>query len=770
MNRMLIRFTLLAVAATACPADVLCERWGGKGKGLAYPGTMTVAVDGKSRRIRFDLSALPTGAKVYHASLHCAAAGDVQPLEPVQIRPIEGTDGDGKPRPAAEPLKLEAPFYRSFDVTAAVARWVAEPKTNLGLAVVRFDNWDAGRTFLEVQYEGAGRDLPAQVTGLRAVHHDGQTFLIFRELAGFRPAAEKVFWVEDTTKGRKQRFKSPGVGESGRPRIPAITLKTLRDLAGLSVAGRKAPRQMQPIRVVRKVPHVRYRVYRSRRPITAKTIAAARFVGEAAPLCAVIERMRIIISHGEYYWPEEDPDSVLPTWCYADGKPVAPGEAFFVHTPRAGGRFYYAVTTMQDGREDLAAFTAANSLAAPVAEVPADPQPVLQYVKPSRKGDRGGMAYYHAYWPAPPVANVPRQDPVRVIVGRMPKDEGPLGLLVKPSAGNRFFLERVEARRGRVLLLIEEDLRYSPMLGYSQGRGTLRSFAESRVDYYSVRYLLANIRWARGRHRIDPARIACDGAMHFAIRHPQLFRKVVLGPFGLDMDRKWNPGVRTLAARLGPAETTRTVDGHRAWDVVSLPWYLAQDPGRDIPALLCYFTQPKDGNHGAEYGWQDDPKGLSALQRFRQPHVAKWGRARICAEVTEGLAKMRWDRSVPAFSRCTLDNNPGNGDPDDGEPWGQINGYLLWEYDTIVDEPGRWEMTVYLVADCPEARCTVDVTPRHRSRFHPTPGARFRWTNTDLSTGRPLQSGTATADRWGLVTLKALIVTKGRNRIRIDAR
>jgi len=41
-----------------------------------------------------------------------------------------------------------------------------------------------------------------------------------------------------------------------------------------------------------------------------------------------------------------------------------------------------------------------------------------------------------------------------------------------------------------------------------------------------------------------------------------------------------------------------TVDGHKAWDIVDIRYQLSLDPGKDIPYMACFFTQPKDGNHG----------------------------------------------------------------------------------------------------------------------------------------------------------------------------
>jgi hypothetical protein len=128
---------------------------------------------------------------------------------------------------------------------------------------------------------------------------------------------------------------------------------------------------------------------------------------------------------------------------------------------------------------------------------------------------------------------------------------------------------------------------------------------------------------------------------------------------------------------------------------------------------------------------------------------------------------IRLDQSLPAFGRCSLDDDPGAGDPKDGDPKGQINLYLDWETEDVVDEPGRWEMTVGLIDKAPAAECTVDLTPRRCQRFKPGPGRALRWTNVSRADGREVQSGEVKPDALGLVTLERVVVSKGRNRIRI---
>ena len=78
---------------------------------------------------------------------------------------------------------------------------------------------------------------------------------------------------------------------------------------------------------------------------------------------------------------------------------------------------------------------------------------------------------------------------------------------------------------------------------------------------------------------------------------------------------------------------------------------------------------------------------------------------------------LRVDRSQPAFTRCSLDNDPGRGDPRDGDPRAQVNLYLFWETGDVVDQPDCWEMTVGLVKTAPKDTCTVNITPRRLRRL-----------------------------------------------------
>ena len=128
-------------------------------------------------------------------------------------------------------------------------------------------------------------------------------------------------------------------------------------------------------------------------------------------------------------------------------------------------------------------------------------------------------------------------------------------------------------------------------------------------------------------------------------------------------------------------------------------------------------------------------------------------------------------RSLPAFTRCSLDDNPGDGDPEVGARDGQSNLYLTWDTtaENVVDEVGRWSLLLKLNKPAPKDACTVDVTPRRCFQFRAREGSKVTWRNVSAE-GAELQSGEVEADKWGLVTAPAVQVTRGGNRLTLELR
>ena len=759
--------------------EAATETLGTSNSKTTYPGKLKIVKRGKISCLEFDISSLKENTKVYSASLFCFISGGVQPTEKIEIYKIDSLTSKNLPVYSSKALQLEKPYYRSFNMTDVVREWVQDPGTNKGVAVVKFGGFDAQKTYLEICYEGKSKKEPPQVQGLKAIYQNGQTFLVFKEIPEFRPPKDKIKWVNkmapnhwDTKLNDKPGDKFKGVSP-----IPAVTLKELRDLQGLSVRDKPLKQKTQrwpPFKVLKKLPKVTYRVYRHTERITPGNLVKATVVGETKPLTAYRKDLAGWKFVGEYYWPHELPISVIPTIKVGGDTPVLPGENFYVNTVQQDGKFYYAVTTVYNGTENCSEISDANSLVKSVDEKVAIPQPVIQYVKSAywrNSRSKPTTQYWYMYWLAPPYSNVPDNNPRMVIVTVPLEYKAPGPIQIKTGPTGRFFGPR-SVNTQTMELLIQQDLNYGGDLAYNTGKNTLLSYRESKIGFYSEKYLFSIIDWALKKWDVDKSRIFGKIGLHFGIRHPEFFPRMTLGVpdsagYTFDFDQKWNPGSRALYSKLGPSDIVKTKNGSPGWNLYDMTWYLKQNPGKDIPFMSVVNSQPKDGNHGAEFGWQDDPKGWAALRDARQPYVAGWSGGRPDNEVTSAFAKLDWTKTMPAFSNCTLDNNPGSGDPDDGEPFGQINGYLIWDSKDTVDKKDKWEMTITLVKGAPAEKCEVDLTPRHRKLFNPKPGTIVKFSSTDLVTGKELHSGSVKVDKWGLSTIKGLKVVKGKQRVNI---
>ena len=68
----------------------------------------------------------------------------------------------------------------------------------------------------------------------------------------------------------------------------------------------------------------------------------------------------------------------------------------------------------------------------------------------------------------------------------------------------------------------------------------------------------------------------------------------------------------------------------------------------------------------------------------------------------------------------------------------------------------------------PNEECTVDVTPRRCLQFRAREGLNVKWRNAS-SDGREVQTGEVAADRWGLVTVPGVQVSRSGNRLTLEA-
>jgi hypothetical protein len=209
-------------------------------------------------------------------------------------------------------------------------------------------------------------------------------------------------------------------------------------------------------------------------------------------------------------------------------------------------------------------------------------------------------------------------------------------------------------------------------------------------------------------------------------------------------------------------------DGTPAWDYFDNVKYLRSHPARGVG-----FLSFSNGKNDGDIGWQQAVDFFRALQETRQPHLFVWGQNGHGERTTfpgagGGEADMplelRTNRSLPAFTRGSLDDDPGDGGAGSGAPRGQANLHLYWDPRTIVDTSDRWEVTIGVMKGAPSASARADVTPRRCQAFKPTPGEIVRWSNSQG--GRVIEKGEVKVDEYGLVTIPGVNFLIGKDRPR----
>jgi hypothetical protein len=189
-----------------------------------------------------------------------------------------------------------------------------------------------------------------QAGNLRALHRAGQTILTWREV-------------------------SPPVTEGS---IAVVKLRAIR-------------------RDLDKKGSVRYRIYRSERPIT--TVEGLKPVGEVSPLTGW---------NADYYGVSQKPELVASRYVVEEGKgPVPPGTGIFAYNPATAGRAYYAVTRSVEGRENTS-LNNTNRLQKPVEERVGRGVPILQRIEKPKTFQYvdNPTLYYYVRWESPPACSV----------------------------------------------------------------------------------------------------------------------------------------------------------------------------------------------------------------------------------------------------------------------------------------------------------------------------------------------------------------------------
>lgn len=493
-----------------------------------------------------------------------------------------------------------------------------------------------------------------------------------------------------------------------------------------------------------------YSVYRSTQPITSVT--------GLTPVATLKSGSGIYLHTGKGF-------------VISDLGPNLPaGTGLFVYTAKAAGTYYYAVTNSTDASivagENATAIGVAESVAAVPGAVQIGPSftnfdcivtPYFAWEDYSTWDP--GWGYYGYRF------NV-------VIKGSAPKPGEQLPLVVRlHGGGNSSYFEPdtfVNAA-DRSVSLIPVDFAFlngltDPYTGqgrfYSRWFGYQRRSGPAGVAPVTERRVARYARFvaARPEFQIDPTRIYLLGAsmggggsMHNGYHYGDLYAAVASAT-----------GWVNLTAWGGMTEC----EGDPVVEGVGVPcssWqdqaWVVQNSSLRKPFITYMFNKNDAFVNTAPF-----PDLLTKTEAAREGYAAEWRDLNHEYYFLTGHLswyRFRLNEAYPAFS------NASSSDPV-GAVVGQRNMQFDWSSSLrsmgtgteIVDTAQTFQMTMKSLNG---ATATTDVTIRNAQLFRPLPGETVSWTTSRTDTAATIQSGSATADGKGLVTVRIQILTTGSN-------
>lgn len=532
----------------------------------------------------------------------------------------------------------------------------------------------------------------------------------------------------------------------------------------------------------------RYRLYRAESPITSPgQLVAGALVGAVGDSTWCDRRLSQL--RGQTYGHRVD----------SLGSPLDSTRGLIVVTAAADRASYYAVTAQQGaGAEDLTVVPGGNALASPVTELVALPRPVWQRTLTA------GATTFDVYttWTSP--ADTPLFPATSTAYG-LAFDHalvrgapgGPLHMRPHARGGNFLLVLGGSGEPGEWRVALDDYLyassdRNSFWYGYHDAYdlfdATPSTPAAGTVQDYTLRRIVHTFAWARRELPVDTTRAIASGGSMGAIGSFMLAYRVpgwlagVHGTvpkfdFGYDSDPNpaniWNAGSpeRSVADHLWGALPggLPTGEGFAAYDRLDLGFMAGQLEAVSLPVMMAF-----NGRYDTVVGWGEKIGYYAATQAHRHggyywfDNRTHNGTDAAWAPIqgVRYLYRFRTNRSYPALSGCSADDDPGDGNAASGDSVGSLNGAIEWDPE-LLDTPTSWQVTLatraqvttWGVFPAPES-LLVDVTPRRLQAFTVAPGGAYPWRVERLGDGALLATGVAVADTFGLVTVPGVRVLR----------
>ncbi len=515
-------------------------------------------------------------------------------------------------------------------------------------------------------------------------------------------------------------------------------------------------------------------IYRHDVPIDAVTLPAASLVARVPGTSALNERRTAWEGSGDIYY-------VLP-----GGSALGPGQGLAVLTSDEARTSWFAV--LETGE---APSPGVNSLAAPVQEIPGPVDLVEQGTAVLSDG-RSYLMYVSWH---PTNAVTPWEIGFNVAFLPAPADRPGLGLVVRGhGGGGSYFDGFVDLPPGMpsdwAAVNIddpwdvgEDNLTY--YLGARDDHPAGDATPDDVVVLFTRRRVEYQITWIRDHAQngwIDPARVvqwgrSVGGAMvqRNARRMPGFFAAGFIDHSSIDYSDPTLTSRERFDDLWGPVSMGLPADdglGTPAYDYLRLASDAAALAGRDDYPILY----AEHGRNDVVVGWSSVPSAYAALAAEQHAFWLRWDDSLHGGEgmpqedewaILLETLEYRTDRPFLAGRNFSLDEDPGNGDPDDGDLVGYWNG--RWrQYPRFHSITSDRAVTVAglrsqgMEADANVASATIDLTPRRcvGNGLVFQPGESVRFESRDPVSWQLQDLQILTADARGFVEARNVVLTR----------
>ncbi|MEO6166314.1 MAG: T9SS type A sorting domain-containing protein [Chitinophagales bacterium] len=477
--------------------------------------------------------------------------------------------------------------------------------------------------------------------------------------------------------------------------------------------------------------------------------------------------------------------------------PLNSSTGLFVATTLVDGSYFYAVTIVVNGVENLIINQGINSLQDPIYEKVEEPQPIFQQ---TRLVGEKPVDIYATFISSKYAVDQQLMNDAGFITNdfalyRNGATSGHRPIRFRFHGGGADFLYNITA-------VESDEINVNPEHFFPNGDNSSWWGANENFDVFNsdnnktppttgINYNFSQqqttrlINWAIKNLPVDSSRIYLEGtsqgsigAYFYAITNPQRIAAVKLSgsTFNLAFQNDYNPACTLNEGnsnrisgdnRFGTLSTNLMSNlGYPFYNMVNGNWVISTFNEKDYPVIYSI-----NGKNDTIVGWTEKTIYYDAVNANHVGGYYFWdgrkhggGTGLVWGDENFDVLRYRNNVSFPAFSYCSTNEDAGDGHASDGESFGTVNGFLDWSND-IADETAFWTSTIFMtdlkksdgsIYSAPDM-CTVDITPRRRQQFHPKSGDTLWWNvlynNEVVQSGKQLYTGS-------IITVPQVVVYK----------